>query len=101
MKKMNTDEIFMILTKVTLFKGMKKWKNVSTVIRSEMTKKTGKVSLPGIMKLKFVILSVRNVMNCPFPDSTGFMRIHPAFALIVTESLMSSFYISGRTIKLL
>ena len=98
---MNTDEIFMILTKTSLLKGMKKWKNVPTVIRSEMTKKPGKVSLPGIMTLKFVILSVRNVMHCPFPGSTGFMRIHPAFALIGTESLMSSYYISGRTTKLL
>jgi hypothetical protein len=29
-----------------------------------MTKKSGKVLLPGIMKLKFVILSVRNVILC-------------------------------------
>jgi len=81
----------MILTNVSLFKGMKKWKNVPIVIRSEMTKKIGKVLLPGIMKLKFAILFVHNVMHCPFPGSTGFMRIHPTCANIVPEFLMSSY----------
>ncbi len=91
----------MILTNASLFKGMKKWKNVLTVIRFQMTKTTGKVSLPGIMKLKFVILSVRNAMHCLFPGSTGFMRIRPTSALTVPESLMCRHYISGRTTKLL
>lgn len=59
------------------------WKNVPTVIRSEMTKKPGKVLSPDIMKLKFVILSVRNVMLYPSPNSTGFMRNHLTCELTV------------------
>ncbi len=50
-------------------------------------KKPGKALLPDIMKLRFVILSVRNVMHYHFPNSTGFMRIHLNHAYLLNQDI--------------
>ncbi len=50
--KKNTDVIFMILTDASLFKGMKKWKNVHIVEISIAKVPNGSNSVPYITRLR-------------------------------------------------